>query len=187
MGLISAALQLVSSNSKARSFPRSSKWTWSMNLSRFQRPVLSFCAEPHWCREPAAVRAGKNPLWRAFLGWSCYCWVSTGVRRARFILAVWVLLFSKSKRSVPLRKQACVFLTAVPLWVREIVLKATDNGGYLRVIWAAQIFISRACSPCKGNSTFWWTVSILLQKHPEYIKYCRLKNALFIMFSITIS
>lgn len=98
-----------------------------------------------------------------------------------------VLLFSKSKRSVPLRKQACVFLTAVPLWVREIVLKATDNGGYLRVIWAAQIFISCACSPCKGNSTFWWTVSILLRKHPECIKYCRLKNALFIIFSIKIS
>lgn len=91
MGLISAALQLVSSTSKARSFPRSSKWTWLMNLLRFQRPFLSFCAEPHWCREPAAVWAGKNPLWRTFLGWSCYCWVSTRVRHARFILAVWGL------------------------------------------------------------------------------------------------
>ena len=90
---LSAALQLVSSNSRAQSFPWSSKLTWSMNVLQYQHHVSSFCAEPHWCCEPAAIWAGKNSLWCTFLRWSCYCWVSMRLRNAHLIFTVWNLMY----------------------------------------------------------------------------------------------
>lgn len=141
MSSLLAALQLVSSNSKAWRFLQSSKLTWLMNVLQHQHHVLSFCAEPHRCCEPAAIWAGKNSLWCTFLRWSCYCWVSMMLRNAHLIFTVSNLMYCFLMNS----KEA-------PIWGNKnefFWLQFLYGWGRLSLKWLIMMVIYKSFQQCK--------------------------------------